>query len=153
MARTSSNSPAPAKEPGRLRQMVSVFNMTRRIDPSSLWYMIAGFVLPILVGVALALLLSPDNILGFVLYIISGVLGGVLIFLIILGRRAEKAAYSQIAGQPGAVGAVIKSGLRRSWVGSEMPEDTGCRLPRRRAWRRRAHRRRPEVTHAAHARG
>ena len=55
------------------------------------------------------------------LYIIAGVLGGVLIFLVILGRRAEKAAYSQIAGQPGAVGAVLKSGLRRSWTGSEMP--------------------------------
>jgi hypothetical protein len=49
------------------------------------------------------------------------VLGGVLAFLIVLGRRAEKAAYSQIAGQPGAVGAVLKSSLRRGWTASEMP--------------------------------
>jgi hypothetical protein len=41
--------------------------------------------------------------------------------LIILGRRAEKAAYSQIEGQPGAVGAVLRSSLKRGWVGSEMP--------------------------------
>jgi hypothetical protein len=71
--------------------------------------------------VVLSLLFSRDNILGLVLYIIAGVLAGVLLVLIVLGRRAEAAAYSQIAGKPGAVGAVLKSGLRRSWTGSEMP--------------------------------
>jgi len=45
----------------------------------------------------------------------------VLVGLIILGRRAERAAYSQIEGQPGAVGAVLRSSLKRSWRGSEMP--------------------------------
>jgi hypothetical protein len=39
----------------------------------------------------------------------------------VLGRRAEKAAYSQIEGQAGAVGAVLKSSLRRGWTASEMP--------------------------------
>jgi hypothetical protein len=46
---------------------------------------------------------------------------GILIAIIVLGRSAERAAYSQIEGQPGAVGAVLKSGLRRSWIASEMP--------------------------------
>jgi hypothetical protein len=101
--------------------MISVFNMTRRIDPISVWWMALGFVLPVLAGVALAVFLSGDNVIGMVLYIVAGVMGGLLIFLIILGRRAERAAYSQITGQPGAVGAVLKSGLRRSWTGSEMP--------------------------------
>lgn len=41
--------------------------------------------------------------------------------MILLGRRAERAAYNQIEGQPGAVGAVLKSGLRGGWLGSEMP--------------------------------
>ncbi|HZW42311.1 MAG TPA: DUF4191 domain-containing protein, partial [Agromyces sp.] len=49
------------------------------------------------------------------------VLAGLLIALVILGRRAERAAYSQIEGQPGAVGAVLRSGLRGGWVGNEMP--------------------------------
>jgi hypothetical protein len=101
--------------------MVDVFKMTRRLDPSSLWWMILAFILPVLAGVALAVFLSPDNIIGLVLYIIAGVLGGVLLFLIVLGRRAERAAYTNIEGQPGAVGAVLKNGLRRGWTGSEMP--------------------------------
>lgn len=121
MARTSTTPPKPAKEPGRLKQMVQVFRMTIRYDKTALWWMLLGFLAPVAVGLLLAFLLSADNILGFVLYIVAGLLGGLLLFLIILGRLAEKAAYSQIAGQPGAVGAVLKSSLRRGWTASEMP--------------------------------
>ena len=122
MARTKNSAPKPAKEPGRLKQMYQVFNMTRRYDSNAIWWMALAFLAPILVGIIAGILLSgSDNVFGFVLWIIAGVLGGVLLFLIVLGRRAEKAAYSQIEGQPGAVGAVLKSSLRRGWTASEMP--------------------------------
>lgn len=121
MARTAESTPKPAKEPGRLKQMYQVFQMTRRYDNLAIWYLLLAFLLPVLAGVLLGVFLSSDNVVGLVLYIVAGVLGGVLLFLIVLGRRAEKAAYSQIAGQPGAVGAVLKSSLRRGWTASEMP--------------------------------
>ena len=121
MARSSSTPPKAQKEPGRLKQMYQVFQMTTRYDKSAIWLLIAAFVLPIAAAVVLGILLSGDNIIGLVLYIVAGVLAGLLLFLIVLGRRAERAAYSQIAGQPGAVGAVLKSSLRRGWTASEMP--------------------------------
>lgn len=121
MARTSSTDPKPQKEPGRLRQMVQVFRMTIRYDSTALWWMILAVVLPIGLGVMAALFFMRDSILGLVLTIVTGVLGGVLAFLIVLGRLAERAAYSQIEGQPGAVGAVLKTSLRRGWTASEMP--------------------------------
>lgn len=121
MARTTNTAPKAPKEPGRLKQMYQVFQMTRRYDSLAIWFLLLGFLGPILVGLLLAFLLARDQILGFVLYIVAGVLGGLLVFLIVLGRRAERAAYSQIAGQPGAVGAVLKSSLRRGWTASEMP--------------------------------
>jgi hypothetical protein len=113
----------PNKEPGRLKQIWQVLQMTRRQDGSIVWMLALGILLPIAAGITLALVLSPwsSNPVGFVLYIIIGVFSGILVGIIILGRRAEKAAYDQIAGQPGAVGAVLKNGLRRSWVASEMP--------------------------------
>ena len=46
---------------------------------------------------------------------------GLLLFLITLGRRAERAAYTRIAGQPGAVSAVIENSLRGGWTGDAMP--------------------------------
>lgn len=109
------------KEPGRLKQMWQVFQMTRRYDDRALLYIVGGIVLPILAGIAMALFLSGGNVFTMVLWIVAGVLAGVLVGLIILGRRAERAAYSQIEGQPGAVGAVLRSSLKRSWRGSEMP--------------------------------
>lgn len=121
MARTKDSSPKAPKEPGRMKQMYQVFRMTMRYDSLAIWFLLAAFLLPILAGVAFAVLLSSDNVIGLILYILAGVLLGVLLFLIVLGRRAEKAAYSQIAGQPGAVGAVLKSSLRRGWTASEMP--------------------------------
>jgi Domain of unknown function (DUF4191) len=117
MARTKDKN----KEPGRLRQIWQVFQMTRRHDPRANLYLALSFVLPLLVGVALALFLARDAIVAFILYLIMGLFGGILAFIIVLGRRAERAAYSQIEGQPGAVGAVMKTSLRRSWIGSEMP--------------------------------
>ncbi|AAT88877.1 hypothetical protein ATY41_01625 [Leifsonia xyli subsp. xyli] len=109
------------KEPGRLKQMWQVFQMTRRYDDRAVLYIGLGFILPILAGVTLAVFLSGGNVFTMVLWTVAGVLAGVLIALIVLGRRAERAAYSQIEGQPGAVGAVLRSSLKRSWRGSEMP--------------------------------
>ncbi|HEY4152420.1 MAG TPA: DUF4191 domain-containing protein [Pseudolysinimonas sp.] len=116
----------PEKEPGRLKQMWQVFQMTRRYDSSIVWLLILCLVVPVGAAIVLGVVLG-GNVLGLVLYIIAGVLAGVLIGLIVLGRRAEKAAYGQIAGQPGAVGAVLKSGLRRNWTGSEMPVNVSPR--------------------------
>jgi hypothetical protein len=120
MARTKDTPSAP-KEPGRMKQMWQVFQMTRRYDSSAQWLMLLGFLAPVLVGLALALWLGEGNGFTIALWIVAGVLAGFLLALVILGRRAERAAYSQIDGQPGAVGAVLRSGLRRGWVGNEMP--------------------------------
>jgi hypothetical protein len=111
------------KEPGRIRQMWDVFQMTRRYDPSVVWLLALVVVAPIAAGLVAGFLLAPPatNVLGFVLYIVVGVMAGVLLFLFVLGRRAERAAYAQIEGQPGAVGAVLKNGLRGGWIASEMP--------------------------------
>ncbi|BDZ66310.1 DUF4191 domain-containing protein [Agromyces mangrovi Wang et al. 2018] len=118
MARSKKSS---TKEPGRLKQMWQVFQMTRRHDSTAPWLILLGFLLPVLVAVVLSLFLGNGNWFTISMFILSGVLGGILVALVILGRRAERAAYSQIEGQPGAVGAVLKSGLRRGWVGNEMP--------------------------------
>jgi len=100
--------------------MWQVFQMTRRYDSNIVLFMILGFLIPVVVSIGFALLTSGGG-WTIALWAVAGVLGGVLAMLIILGRRAEKAAYSQIEGQPGAVGAVLRSSLKRGWVGSEMP--------------------------------
>jgi hypothetical protein len=120
MARTKDRSSAP-KEPGRLKQMWSVFQMTRRYDSTAPWLMLLAFLAPVVLALAFAIWLSEGNGFTIALWVVAGALAGLLLAMIILGRRAERAAYSQIDGQPGAVGAVLRSGLRGGWVGNEMP--------------------------------
>jgi hypothetical protein len=119
MARNTTES--SEKEPGRLKQMYQVFQMTRRINPSSVWWFALAFVVPVIVGVVIGLVLPGQNVLGRIIWILLGVLVGILLFLLVLGRLAERAAYGQIEGQPGAVGSVLSNSLRRNWRASEMP--------------------------------
>lgn len=82
--------------------------------------MLVSFLGPILVAVLLAWLL-PGNWFSWILWPVTGVLAGLLIAMILLGRRAENVAYAQIEGRAGAVGAIVQSALKRSWRGSEVP--------------------------------
>lgn len=108
------------KEPGRIKQMVQIYHTTKKRDRNLTLALLLSFLAPIVVSVVAALLLPGGWITG-VIWVISGVLIGVLLVMIVLGRRAETSAYKQIAGEPGAVGAVIQGALRRSWRGSETP--------------------------------
>jgi hypothetical protein len=109
------------KEPGRLNQLWTILKMTLREDPSSRIWLAIALLGPLAAGIVAAFVLAPGNVFGIILWVIVGLLGGVLLFLIVFGRRAEKAAYSQIEGQPGAVSALLRSSLRRGWRASEMP--------------------------------
>jgi hypothetical protein len=109
------------KTPGRVAQMWQVFQMTRRTDKAVLPLMILVFVAPIVVAVVGANIFAAGNILTLVLLILIGLLAGFLFMLLVLGKRAEAAAYSQMEGQPGATGAVLTSALRRGWITSDMP--------------------------------
>jgi hypothetical protein len=109
------------KKPGRLKQFWQVFQMTRKADPNVVWLLLLVIAAGVLVGVGLGLLLNGGSVFTLVVWILVGVFAGILGALIVLGRRAERAAYKQIEGQPGAVGAVLRSSLGRSWRGSEVP--------------------------------
>jgi hypothetical protein len=109
------------KEPGRIKQLWQIFNLTRETDKALVPLLILTLVLPIVAGVVAAMLISGGSILTLILYITTGILLSVLLTLVVLGQRAERTAYQQISGQPGAVGAVLRSALRRAWQASEFP--------------------------------
>jgi len=115
MARNAAPKDADPTKQGRFAQLRAVFVMTRKNDPALIWYMLLAFA----GSVAAALLIGL--LLGHPIYVtILGVISGVLLALIVMGRRAESAAYSQIQNQKGAVGYALK-GLRRGWNVEEQP--------------------------------
>ncbi|ABY24170.1 hypothetical transporter (sulfate transport family) [Renibacterium salmoninarum ATCC 33209] len=111
------NSPKPEKNPGRLKQMVDIFKITRRSDPTVVWLMILVFLGVVAIALAVGFFVFGGNwISGLILGIPLGILGAMLV----LSRRAERAAFAQIEGQPGASGAALDT-LRRGWIVEEQP--------------------------------
>jgi hypothetical protein len=117
MARTTGR---PAKEPGRVKQLIDVFHMTRKVDPTLVWWMVLAFVVPLAIGIVLAVVIG-GTVFGAILWVLLGIVSGGLAALIVMNRRAERAAYARMEGQQGAVGAVLRATLRRGWRGSEIP--------------------------------
>lgn len=95
--------------------------MTWKADPSSRWLLLTAGIAPIVAGIVAGVILGQGSWLTISLWALIGIMLGLLLLLIVLGRRAEKVAYSQIEGKPGAVGAVLKTALPRNWAGTEMP--------------------------------
>ncbi|HET8601284.1 MAG TPA: DUF4191 domain-containing protein [Segeticoccus sp.] len=115
MSRRSRKGSDGAKVPGRFAQMRQIYTTTKANDPSLNWWLLLAWLVPF--GVLL--------IVGFIVHhpLYFGVLGivfGILAAMIVLGRRAESAAYRSIEGQPGAAGAALSS-LRRGWYAEREP--------------------------------
>ncbi len=103
------------KKQGRLSQLRAVFSMTRKSDPAAVWWMLLAFVGTIALAVGIGFLVGHPIYVTFI-----GVPLALLLALAILARRAEGAAYAQLAGQPGASGAALQ-GLRRGWNVEQQP--------------------------------
>lgn len=108
----SNATPEPAK--GRLRQMRQAYTITKRSDPNIgrillLWFLLVGGLLA--VG---GLFYFGRGPLGIAVAVVFGLLSGLLAVLIVFGRRAEKAAYQQVEGQPGAAAGALQM-LKRGW--------------------------------------
>ena len=121
MAKREKKDKSKPKEIGKLRQLWRVFKMTAKVDKSAPWVALLAFVLPVLAGVGLGIIFDARNALVIFVWTLLGVMVGLLAGLAVMSRRAERAAYSQIQGQAGAVGAVLSSSLKRGWRTSEMP--------------------------------
>jgi Domain of unknown function (DUF4191) len=93
----------------RLTQLRQAFTLTRQRDPKMLPIVIAVFFAVLLLFVLLGILIGHP-----VFFTIFGVLFGLLAGVSIFGRRAQRAAFSQVEGQPGAAVAVVQS-MRGQW--------------------------------------
>jgi hypothetical protein len=104
-------SPKPEKKDGRLKQMFLVYKMTRKSDKRIGPILLGVFLLAAAVAFAAFYFIIPGS---WVFTLITAIMVGVLAVLIVFGRRAQKAQYAQIEGQPGAAAAALGQ-LRRGW--------------------------------------
>jgi hypothetical protein len=113
--------PKVKKEPGRIKQLWQVYKLTAKADKNFVPLGILSFVGPMAIGIVAILLFFMDSPLSIFLWSVSTILFSILLALGVLSRRAERAAFMRISGQPGAVSAVLSSTLKRGYSTSDMP--------------------------------
>lgn len=121
MARKTTAAPAQQsdpkkKSPGRLAQMREAFTMTRQVDRTLVPWMIGAVLISVAVFMLLTWLLLDSVWYG----LFVGLAFGILAAMVVLARKAERAAFSRIIGQKGAALAAMQS-IRRGWYVEEEP--------------------------------
>jgi hypothetical protein len=115
MARSKSGSESSPAKQGRVAQLRAVFQMTRRQDPAVVWWMLLALVASMAVGYLIGVLVDQP------IYVtVLGSLVGIMLATIVLARRAERAAFAQLAGQPGASLAALQN-VKRGWSIEDQP--------------------------------
>jgi hypothetical protein len=94
----------------RRGQIRAAYKMTRKVDPLVGWVTLATGFVTFAVLVAIGFLVGQPIFLALI-----GLMLGLLAATIVFGRRAEKAAYSQVEGQPGAAAAALNM-MRKGWT-------------------------------------
>lgn len=110
MAKSDKTAKPPKQKKHRLAQLKQSYRMTKQSDPKVGLVLLLWFAIGLLLGGGLLLLLG----IHWIFALISGVLTGTLAALIVFGRRAQRAAFAQMEGQPGAAAAALTM-LRRGW--------------------------------------
>lgn len=109
MARKDAKQESAEKKPGRIESIKRTYRMARRSDRWIGWISLAVILVTLGAFVGLGFLLGRVW-----LYPLLGIPMALLMGALVFGRRAERAAYAQIEGQPGAAMAALGT-LRRGW--------------------------------------
>ena len=95
----------------RFAQLRQTYTMAKRSDPriGLITLGVVLLVLAVIVGIAVLL----DSV--WWIWLIVGLPTALLAGAIVFGRRAERAAYAQLQGQPGAAASALGT-LRKQWI-------------------------------------
>ncbi|HEX2361564.1 MAG TPA: DUF4191 domain-containing protein [Jiangellaceae bacterium] len=107
--KSSDEKTAAGSKKGRLAQIRQTYRMAKKTDPRIGWISAAAVLGVLAVMVGVGALVKPIwlwPIIGLPIALLAGA--------VVFGRRAERAAYRQIEGQPGAAMAALGT-LRRGW--------------------------------------
>jgi hypothetical protein len=98
----------------RRQQFIQTYRMAKKTDRRIGLWILGSFLLGALVGFAVMWLLPGEGTIAWIMSVVGAFLIGLLLALIVFGRRAQKAAYGQMEGQVGAAASALTM-LRRGW--------------------------------------
>jgi len=99
----------------RRQQYLETYRLTKQSDPRIGLLLLGTFVVAAAVGFAIFWFLPGSGIFAWIISVVGALLLGALAVMIVFGRRAQRAAYARMDGQPGAAAAALTM-LRRGWT-------------------------------------
>ncbi|WP_296605170.1 DUF4191 domain-containing protein [Nocardioides sp.] len=106
--------PVDPDKMSRRAQFVETYRMARKSDPRLPVWILGSLLVGGVIGFVVFWILPGEGVLGLILSIVGALLVGTMLAMIVFGRRAQRAAYTQMEGQPGAAAAALRM-LRRGW--------------------------------------
>ena len=98
----------------RRAQITQTYQMAKRTDPRLGLILLGTFVIGAALGFGLLWLLPGDGVLSLIIAVAGALMFGILLVLLVFGRRAQNAAYTQMEGQPAAAAGALQM-LKRGW--------------------------------------
>ena len=102
----ASKDDAAGKKPNIFKQIIRIYQYTYEEDKALPYLLALVFLLPVAVAVVLAVVFHWSWI-TWIFTIITAVMLGLLLFTMLLTRRADRVGYAKIEGQPGAAVSVL----------------------------------------------
>ena len=110
LAKKNSNDP---KDWGWFKQVTQTYKMTVEADPKSKWILLGGFL-----GVAVVLSLVGIWAQPWWMWLVIGLMGGTVTAMLLLVRRAKRAAFIQNKGKPGSAEVALSMLDKKKWTAS-----------------------------------
>ncbi|KAA8822462.1 DUF4191 domain-containing protein [Bifidobacterium vespertilionis] len=111
---------AERRKNGTLARIKQIYAFTAETDKNLPWILIGSFLAPVLVF-AIICLVARVGVVGWIMWMITGVMGGLLAATWMLTRRADMVGYRRMEGRPGATGAVLSQITRGGFYFPQEP--------------------------------
>ncbi len=98
----------------RRQQIVATYKMAKQSDRRLGLWVLGAFVVGAAIGFGLFWIFPGGGPIGVAIAVAGGLLTGLLAAVVVFGRRAQKSAFRQMEGRPGAAGQALGM-LRRGW--------------------------------------
>jgi hypothetical protein len=93
---------------GMFSQIIRIYKYTHPDDKQLPLWLSAAFAAPIVVAIVLGLLLRW-SIFAWIMMIVTAVMVGLLLFTVVLTKRADKVGYAKLEGRPGAAAGIVSA--------------------------------------------
>ena len=91
---------------GMFSQIIRIYKYTHTDDKQLPLWLAVAFVAPIVVAIVLGLVLRW-SIFAWIMMMVTAAMVGLLLFTVVLTKRADKVGYAKLEGRPGAAAGIV----------------------------------------------